>query len=184
MAMRKKSNKAAPKRLAKVKARAGAKAKARAKGKMGRARKGKAEVKAKRARPQKLIVRRTSGRTEKFDKEKMAQTMSRSGTPFMMARDVAKTVSRKISKNKKALGSGREVEIDGSVVREMVADELRNRNRPDIASSLTGESPENTRQGRHEMANENEPVLDGVAANRTKLLFDNSSRSAKSTKAA
>jgi hypothetical protein len=102
----------------------------------------------------------------------------------MMARDVAKTVSRKISRNKEALGSGPEVEIDGSVVREMVADELRNRNRPDIASSLIGESPENTRQGRHGMANENEPVLDGVAANRTKLLFDNSSRFAKSTKAA
>ena len=143
----------------------------------------KAKAKAKRARPKKLLVRRTSGRTEKFDKEKMAQTVSRSGTPFLMARDVAKTVSRKISKNKEALGSGPEVEIDGSVVREMVADELRSRNRPDIASSLTGESPENTRQGRHEMENENEPVLDGVAANRTKLLFDNSSRFAKSTKA-
>lgn len=163
--MRKKSSKAARGRPAKAK---------------GRARK----AKTKRAKPKRLVVRRTSGRTEKFDKEKMAQTVSRSGTPFMMARDIAKTVSRKISKNKQALGSGPEVEIDGSVVREMVADELRSRNRPDIASSLTGESPENTRQGRHEAANENEPVLDGTAANRTKLLFDNSSRLAKSTKAA
>lgn len=140
----------------------------------------------KRAKPRKLVVRRTSGRTEKFNKDKMAQTVSRSGTPFLMARDVAKMVSNRISKNKDSLGEGAgksEVEIDGSVIREMVADEIRSRNRPDIASSLTGESPENTRQGRHKMANDNEPVLDKAAANRTKLLFDKSSRVAKSTKA-
>jgi hypothetical protein len=103
-----------------------------------------------------------------------------------MARDVAKTVSSRISRNKGALGTGgdkSEVEIDGSVIREMVADEIKSRNRPDIAASLSGESPENTRQGRHELANDNEPVLDNTAANRTKLLYDNSSRSVRSTKA-
>jgi transcriptional repressor NrdR len=147
---------------------------------------GKATKAKKRSKPRKLVVRRTSGRKEKFDKDRMAQTVSRSGTPFLMARDVAKTVSSRISRNKGALGTGgdkSEVEIDGSVIREMVADEIKSRNRPDIAASLSGESPENTRQGRHEMANDNEPVLDKTAANRTKLLYDNSSRSVRSTKA-
>ena len=147
---------------------------------------GKAAKAEKRAKPRKIVVRRTSGRKEKFDKDKMAQTVSRSGTPFLMARDVAKTVSSRISKNKDSLGAGddrSEVEIDGSVIREMVADEIKSRNRPDIAASLSGESPENTRQGRHGLANDNEPVLDSTAANRTKLLYDNSSRFAKSTKA-
>lgn len=151
-----------------------------------RAKGGEAAKTKKRAKPRKLVVRRTSGRKEKFDKDKMAQTVSRSGTPFLMARDVAKTVSGRISRNKDMLGAGddrSEVEIDGSVIREMVADEIKSRNRPDIASSLSGESPENMRQGRHARANDNEPVLDSTAANRTKLLYDNSSRFAKSTKA-
>ena len=150
------------------------------------ARKAKGGKAKKRSKPRKLVVRRTSGRKEKFDKDKMAQTVSRSGTPFLMARDVAKTVSNRISRNKDSLGAGddrSEVEIDGSVIREMVADEIKSRNRPDIAASLSGESPENTRQGRHELANDNEPVLDNTAANRTKLLYDKSSRSVRSTKA-
>jgi transcriptional regulator NrdR family protein len=42
-----------------------------------------------------IIIKRTSGRREKFETDKMAQTVSRSGTPFLLARDVAKTVSEK-----------------------------------------------------------------------------------------
>ncbi len=47
--------------------------------------------------PEKQItVRRSSGRKEKFDTNRMAQTVGRSGVPFLMARDVAKKVSGKI----------------------------------------------------------------------------------------
>ena len=135
-------------------------------------------------KPKSLTIRRTSGRKEKFDKEKMVQTVSRSGTPYPMARDVAKTVSRKVARNSEKLGkrSGEEIEIDGHAVRKMVMKELKDRNRPDISSSLGGETPENTRQGRHDMMDKNEPVPDSVAANRTKLLFDNSTRFARNTK--
>src|SRR5215217_6321504 len=45
---------------------------------------------------QQITVRRSSGRKEKFDANRMAQTVSRSGVPFLMARDVAKKVSGKI----------------------------------------------------------------------------------------
>ena len=135
---------------------------------------GKKAAKAK-ARPR-IIIKRTGGRREKFNKDKMAQTMSRSGTPFQMARDVAKKISRKVARRTKKLGraKGSEVVIDGSVVREMVIEELRSRNRPDIASSLAGESPENPRREAADLAS--------TAHDRTNLLFDNTTMFAKSTK--
>jgi transcriptional regulator NrdR family protein len=45
---------------------------------------------------QQITIKRSSGRKEKFDTERMSQTVGRSGVPFLMARDVAKKVSRKI----------------------------------------------------------------------------------------
>src|SRR5919109_4460764 len=43
-----------------------------------------------------ISIRRSSGRKEKFDLNRMARTTGRSGVPFMMARDIAKNVSKKI----------------------------------------------------------------------------------------
>ena len=140
-----------------------------------------------------IIIKRTSGRREKFETDKMAQTVSRSGTPFLLARDIAKTVSEKVmrkgdnssaaeeEKQMKASPSST-IEVDAGEVRRMVAEELRERNRPDIASSYSGEQPENTRQGRHELMKENQPLHDADAANQSKLLFDSSTNMAKSTR--
>jgi hypothetical protein len=131
---------------------------------------------------------------EKFETNKMAQTVSRSGTPFLLARDVAKTVSEKVMrKDNEAQAPQRKedgmkgsshstIEVDGGEVRKMVAEELRERNRPDIASSYSGERPENTRQGRHELMKENQPLHDADSANQSKLLFDSSTSMAKSTR--
>jgi hypothetical protein len=141
-----------------------------------------------------IIIKRTSGRTEKFETNKMAQTVSRSGTPFLLAREVAKTVSEKVMrKDNDAQAPQRKedgmkgsshstIEVDGGEVRKMVAEELRERNRPDIASSYSGERPENTRQGRHELMKENQPLHDADSANQSKLLFDSSTNMAKSTR--
>ena len=140
-----------------------------------------------------IVIKRTSGRREKFETNKMAQTVSRSGTPFLLARDVAKTVSEKVMRkdNDAQAGQGEEgrkgsshstIEVDGGEVRRMVAEELRERNRPDIASSYSGEQPENTRQGRHELMKENQPLHDADSANQSKLLFDSSTNMAKSTR--
>ena len=141
-----------------------------------------------------IVIKRTSGRTEKFETNKMAQTVSRSGTPFLLARDVAKTVSEKVTrKDNDAQAPQRKedgmkgsshstIEVDGREVRKMVAEELRERNRPDIASSYSGERPENTRQGRHELMKENQPLHDADSANQSKLLFDSSTNMAKSTR--
>jgi transcriptional repressor NrdR len=147
----------------------------------------------KRTKMSEIIIKRTSGRREKFETDKMAQTVSRSGTPFLLARDVAKTVSEKVmrkgdnsstteeEKQMKAPPSST-IEVDAGEVRRMVAEELRERNRPDIASSYSGEQPENTRQGRHELMKENQPLHDADAANQSKLLFDSSTNMAKSTR--
>jgi FtsZ-binding cell division protein ZapB len=121
----------------------------------------------------------------------MAQTVSRSGTPFLLARDVAKTVSEKVmqkgddsasAEKEKRTSSASTIEVDAGEVRKMVAEELKERNRPDIASSYSGERPENTRQGRHELMKENQPLHDADAANQSKLLFDSSTNMAKSTR--
>src|SRR5438105_118200 len=58
--------------------------------------------------PVNLVIRRTSGRVEKFDSDRMTQVVSRSGTPFMLAKDVSKKVSNKIRRESSALA--REVE--------------------------------------------------------------------------
>ena len=43
-----------------------------------------------------IAIKRSSGHKERFDTNRMAQTVGRSGVPFLMARDVAKKVSNKI----------------------------------------------------------------------------------------
>jgi transcriptional repressor NrdR len=143
----------------------------------------------KRTKMSDITIKRTSGRREKFETDKMAQTVSRSGTPFLLARDVAKTVSEKVMRKGDSTeeegmkgSSPSTVEVDAGEVRNMVAEELRERNRPDIASSYSGERPENTRQRRHELMKENQPLHDADAANQSKLLFDSSTNMAKSTR--
>ena len=140
-----------------------------------------------------IIIKRTSGRREKFETDRMAQTVSRSGTPFLLARDVAKTVSEKVvhEGNDTTAAQGGEgsrrdspstIEVDGAEVRKMVAEELKERNRPDIASSYSGERPENTLEGGHEVMNQNQPLHDANAAMQSKLMFDSSTQMARSTK--
>ena len=148
----------------------------------------------KRTKTPDIIIKRTSGRREKFETDKMAQTVSRSGTPFLLARDVAKTVSEKVmhQRNDTTTAQGGEkrrrrsspttIEVDGAKVRKMITEELKERNRPDIASSYSGEQPENMRQGRYELMRENQPLHDADAANQSKLLFDSSTNMAKSTR--
>jgi transcriptional repressor NrdR len=106
-----------------------------------------------------LTIRRSSGRREKFNMERMAQTVSRSGVPFLMARDISKKIAKKVKKksvtspqqgrHKKSTEKQRRMSrkptiITGGKVRQMVAKELVDRNRPDIAKSYSGEPAVNT----------------------------------------
>jgi transcriptional repressor NrdR len=140
---------------------------------------------------QQITIRRSSGRKEKFDTNRMAQTVSRSGVPFLMARDVAKKVSGKIKQeahNQQSKGKDnnnsnsnksnptqlKEKTVTGSRVRKLVASELRDRNRSDIAASYSGQVPENTLQEQN--LKDQQPIADTVATNRNRVLHDTSKR--------
>jgi hypothetical protein len=137
---------------------------------------------------QNMIIKRSSGRKEKFDTERLAQTVGRSGVPYLMARDIAKKATRKIkaqigskkvkkkpkaSKSRLATRSKpKPIVIRAEQVRNIVSEELRDRNRPDIASSYSGNPPEHVEMETKPNLNDREPVLDIVAANKTRVLFD------------
>ena len=155
-----------------------------------RPRVGKTQPLEKNKQKQQITVRRSSGRKEKFDTNRMAQTVSRSGVPFFMARDVAKKISGKIkqeARNQQSKGKDnnnnsnksnptqlKEKTVTGSRVRKLVASELRDRNRSDIAESYSGQVPENTLQEQN--LKDQQPIADTVAANRNRVLHDTSKR--------
>jgi hypothetical protein len=142
-----------------------------------------------------IVVKRSSGRLEKFDTDRLAQTVSRSGVPFLMARDIAKKATKKIklqirspvreddhmnkktgrktiSRRRKSSPKPKPVVVMASEVRNLVGNELRDRNRPEIASSYIGVPPEHRDLQSKPNLNDKEPVLDIVAANMNKVLHD------------
>jgi hypothetical protein len=142
-----------------------------------------------------IVVKRSSGRLEKFDTDRLAQTVSRSGVPFLMARDIAKKATKKIklqirspvreddhmnkktgrktiSRRRKSSPKPKPVVVMASEVRNLVGNELRDRNRPEIASSYTGVPPEHRDLQSKPNLNDKEPVLDIVTANMNKVLHD------------
>jgi hypothetical protein len=137
---------------------------------------------------QQIVIKRSSGRKEKFDTNRMAQTVGRSGVPFLMARDVAKKVSNKIkheaytqqqtkgrSSNRSKPTQLKEKTVTASRIRSLVSNELRDRNRSDIAASYSGQTPENTLP--EENLKDNQPTIaDTSAANRNRVLHDQSKR--------
>ena len=136
---------------------------------------------------QELVIKRSSGRKEKFDTNRMAQTVGRSGVPFLMARDVAKTVSNKIKHEAQQQAKGRrssnkskptqlkEKTVTANRIRNLVSSELRDRNRSDIAASISGQTPENTLPEGN-LKNNQPTIADTSAANRNRVLHDQSKR--------
>jgi hypothetical protein len=108
-----------------------------------------------------------------------------------MASDVAKTVSNKIkreaytqqqtkarrrkSSNKSKSRQLKEKTVTAGKIRNLVSNELRNRNRGDIAASYSGQTPENTLTEQN--LKDNQPtVADTSVANRNRVLHDQSKR--------
>lgn len=79
----------------------------------------------------KLIVKKKSGRLEPFSSRKMARAVSRAGTPYALALEITRAVkgSNSLSERK---------QISSLMLRKMVAEELRQRGRQDIAKSYLG----------------------------------------------
>ena len=73
-----------------------------------------------------LTIQKRDGNTEPFDQEKMARAISRAGTPFVMALDIAKTIKTNKDLIQKNIVSSDEL-------RQLVTQELRNRNESTIS---------------------------------------------------
>ena len=139
-----------------------------------------------------IIIRRSTGREENFDTNRLAQTSSRSGIPFAMAKDIANKTAEKVHKsikNKKSnekisenstndnltsdkTASEDKVVVTADQVRNIVAEELKERNRPEVASSFIGEPTTSNSISNKPSINDTEPMLDNVAANKNRLRFD------------
>jgi hypothetical protein len=164
----------------------------------------------KKGKEKQIIVKRSSGRHEKFDTNRMTQTVSRSGVPFLMARDVAENISNKIRKevparqhsrikkkdNKRRISANvgnvskqqaeegtKNKTVSASQIRSLVAAELRDRNRSDIAASYSGQTPENTLGDQFQKSNEKDRIAAAGAtqhtrqpANRNRVIHDMSKR--------
>jgi len=82
-----------------------------------------------------LIVEKRSGNSEKFDEEKLVRGISRAGTPFLIAKDISKSLIHKLAENTPIDNF-----IYSSKIREYVTQELKQRNQNTIAESYAGYS--------------------------------------------
>lgn len=141
-----------------------------------------------------IVIERSTGRKEKFDTDRLAQTSSRSGIPFVMAKDIAEKSTEKIKNSINDLNSDvkstdesdqinqtsinkkseSEIVVTAGQVKRLVAKELQGRNRPDVASSLIGEPTNTNSISSKPTMNDKEPIQDNVAANKNRLRFDRS----------
>ena len=144
-----------------------------------------------------IILKRSSGRKEKFDTDRLAQTMSRSGVSFPLARDVAKSVTKKLKKSvqdnptgsakkkikqstssrtrkKSELNLKKEqqtVMVTADQIKDMVDAELKDRNQLDHVPSFSDTNQLDDSSMKISL-NDREPVMDNIAANKNKILYD------------
>ena len=78
-----------------------------------------------------LIVEKRSGNSEKFDEEKLVRGISRAGTPFLLAKDISKSITSKLAQNPPLDNF-----IYSSKIREYITEELKQRNHDSIAESF------------------------------------------------
>ena len=147
-----------------------------------------------------IVLKRSSGRAEKFDTNKLTRTVSRSGVSFPVARDVAKSITKKIKKSvqEKATGTTKKkqkssvlatkqqklklntkkeepekVIVTANQIKNLVDDELKERNQQDHSPSFLGNTTTPSKESSMKITlNDREPVIDKVAANKNKVLFD------------
>ncbi|HEU4482418.1 MAG TPA: hypothetical protein VFR65_05140 [Nitrososphaeraceae archaeon] len=154
-----------------------------------------------------IVLKRSSGREEKFDTDKLTQTVSRSGVSFPVARDVAKSITKKIkksvqnkstgtkkkkqrqhqsslaSKQKLKINTKKEPEkviVTASQIKNLVNDELKERNQQDHSPSFSGNTSIGEELSMKITLNDREPVMDKVAANKNKVLYDPSKQKGSS----
>lgn len=156
-----------------------------------------------------IVLKRSSGREENFDTDKLTQTVSRSGVSFPVARDVAKSITKKIKKSVQTKSTGttkkkqkrsstiptkqqklkinpkkdsEKVIVTASQIKSLVDDELKDRNQQDHSPSFSGNTTATIGEESSIKLtlNDREPVMDKVAANKNKVLYDPSKQKGSS----
>ena len=164
-----------------------------------------------------IVLKRSSGREENFDTDKLTQNVSRSGVSFPIARDVAKSITKKIKKSvqtkstgttkKKSTGTTKKkqkqsstiptkqqklkinpkkdsekVIVTASQIKSLVDDELKDRNQQNHSPSFSGNTTATIGEESSIKLtlNDREPVMDKVAANKNKVLYDPSKQKGSS----
>ena len=154
-----------------------------------------------------IVLKRSSGREEKFDTDKLTQTVSRSGVSFPVAKDVAKSVTKKIKKSVQDKSTGtkkkkqrqhqsslaskqilkintkkepEKVIVTASQIKNLVNDELKERNQQDHSPPFSGNTSIGEELSMKITLNDREPVMDKVAANKNKVLYDPSKQKGSS----
>jgi hypothetical protein len=157
-----------------------------------------------------IILKRSSGREQKFDTNKLTQTVSRSGVSFPVARDLAKSITKKIKKSAQNKSTGttkkkqqqqqssvvatkqqklkidtnkkeaEKVIVTASQIKNLVDDELKDRNQQDHSPSFSGNTTIGEGSSMKITLDDREPVMDKVAANKNKVLFDPSKQKGSS----
>lgn len=95
-----------------------------------------------------LTVEKRSGNIEKFDEEKLVRGISRAGTPFLIAKDISKSLVHKLAENPPIDNF-----IYSSKIREYVTQELKQRNQNTIAESYAGYSKNNVTSIKEQLKN-------------------------------
>jgi transcriptional repressor NrdR len=79
-----------------------------------------------------ITVEKKNGRIESFDEGKLERSVTRAGTPFLMAKDIARSINNKLKKNAESHS------ISYIDMRDQVVEELKSRNQNIIAESYSG----------------------------------------------
>jgi hypothetical protein len=157
-----------------------------------------------------IVLKRSSGREENFDTDKLTQNVSRSGVSFPVARDVAKSITKRIKKSVQTKSTGttkkkqkrsstiptkqqklkinpkkdsEKVIVTASQIKSLVGNELKDRNQQDHSPSFSGNTTTASIGEESSIKltlNDREPVMDKVAANKNKVLYDPSKQKGSS----
>jgi transcriptional repressor NrdR len=127
-----------------------------------------------------LIIEKRSGNSEKFEEEKLVRGISRAGTPFMLAKDISKSIINKLKENPPIDNF-----IYSSKIREYVTQELKQRNQNTIAESFAGYSKNNVTSIKEEQLKNNKydsKVLQTKNTQSKQLAKDKDNTSGRGTK--
>ena len=127
-----------------------------------------------------LIIEKRSGNSEKFEEEKLVRGISRAGTPFMLAKDISKSIINKLKENPPIDNF-----IYSSKIREYVTQELKQRNQNTIAESFAGYSKNNITSIKEEQLKNNKydsKVLQTKNTQSKQLAKDKDNTSGRGTK--